>query len=66
MRYMILEMWENSEPHLVTKIPNDLGTENEEPAEVFRTDNYEEALEEQDNCQDGYILDFELMKIIKP
>lgn len=54
MKYIVIEMWENSQPALVV-----------EPAtnEVFTTDSLEEAIEEAKDCQDGYILDFSKMLI---
>lgn len=33
---------------------------------VFTTDDYQDALDEQGEMQDGYILDFQECKIIKP
>ena len=57
-RYYVIEMWENQEIPNFSMIPNE--------DEVFTTDNLIKAQQESIDCQEGYILDFEEMKIIKP
>lgn len=54
--YLVIELWENAAPSLVQQ----------EDGEVFHTEHLNEALEEASDCQDGYVLDFVNMKIIKP
>lgn len=57
-RYFVIEMWENQE---VPSFSMKEGTD-----EVFTTDYINKAKEVALEHQEGYILDFEEMKIIKP
>jgi len=57
-RYYVIEMWEAQE------IPSFSTLAGEDKA--FTTNDYQEALDEQGEMQDGYILDFQECKIIKP
>lgn len=61
-RYYVIEMWENTEPHFIF---NEVDFSNNGGDTIFNTDDLEEAKKELMNCQEGYILDFEEMKIIK-
>lgn len=53
---LIIEMWESIPPTIVT----------DKEGIPLEFSSLEAALEEASNCQDGYVLDFENMKIIKP
>ena len=57
-RYKVIELFNEDYPIFVNI---------EEGSDIaLDTDNYNEALEQAKDCQDGFILDFEDMKIIKP
>jgi len=60
-RYYVIEMWESQEvPSFSTTL-----VDNESKVDVFTTDSLQEAIEEQVEMQDGYILDFKERLIIK-
>jgi len=56
MQYLVIEMWENAEPNLVT----------DNTGSIKYFDTLEIAIKEAEDCQDGYVLDFITMQILKP
>ncbi len=59
-RYYVVEMWENLDFPVF-----DYNPVTEDTSEVFTTNDRDLAIEQAEGLHDGYVLDFEELKIIK-
>lgn len=58
MKYFVIECFDTTTPNFVMDLTDETNPK------VFSTDKLEDAIKEASECQNGYILDFDNLKII--